>query len=86
MRSLIARLYSWWHGKTVGQVRYIKASPFIIGNMSHFMPSDCWSKDERDQLRYCCHKERWDGLAWRYVVTLEMTREELRAAIEEMKS
>jgi hypothetical protein len=85
VRSLIARLYSWWHGKTVGQVIYLKASPFIIGNMAHFLPSDCQTKDERDQLRYCCHKHEWDGFGWKYVVTLEMTRDEVRAAIEEMK-
>jgi hypothetical protein len=46
--------------------------------------ADCQTEDERDQLRYCCHKHEWDGFGWKYVVTLEMTRDEVRAAIEEM--
>ena len=82
VQPMAMRLLMWcvsrMNGRTIGEVRYLKASPFIVGNMCHFLPRDCWTDDERNALRYCANKERWNGLRWEFVERLELTQKEWR--------
>ena len=70
-------LISWINGLKIGEVRYIKASPFIIGNMCHFLPAAMWESEEFAQLKYSVIQQRWDGLDWAFVERLDLTREQL---------
>lgn len=58
----------------IGECRYVKASPFIVGNMSHFLPTECWTAKERSALKYCANKQRWDGFNWVFVERVELTQ------------
>jgi len=82
LRHLAARFVSWINGRTIGDVRYIKSLPFIIGNLCHFLPPDCWTAEERDSLRYCVIKQRWNGFDWEFVEELKVSRDELKRILE----
>lgn len=82
VEGIVMRLRKWRvsrvNGLSIGDVRYLKASPFIVGQMCHFLPSECWSNEERNALRYCANKQRWNGLRWEFVERLELTQQEWR--------
>jgi len=72
--NLYARFISWLNNQSVGDIRYRKASPFIVGSLVHFLPTELWTNKEKNLLRYRFHKERWAGTDWEFVETLEHTR------------
>lgn len=81
IRQTFARLFSWWHNKKIGEVRYV--NPYIIGNLNHFLPSDLWTEKEKSTLRYRVEKQTWDGFGWERGEILVLTREQL---IDKLKS
>lgn len=74
--TLLKTIVSWINGHKIGDVRYIQALPFIIGDPVHLLPSSCWTYEERNQLRYCVDKYKWNGLNWEYASHLELPLEE----------
>ena len=77
IRNWMARLISWWHGRKIGDTIYVKASPFILGDMSHCLPSELWTEAGRNRLRYCVYKYNWNGFGWVRDGYHEFSREEL---------
>lgn len=86
-KTFVVRLWMWlvsrMNGLAIGEVRYLKASPFIVGDMCHFLPTECWTNDERSALRYCANKQRWNGLRWEFVERLELTQQQWREILAE---
>ena len=82
----LARLYSWWCGMCIGEVRYVKASPFILGNLMHFLPPELWTSAERGSLKYCCYRHRWDGFGWVPDGYFEYNRDEMKQALQEREN
>lgn len=76
--NLISAIISWWHGQRIGDVRYIKSLPYIVGNISHFAPTSCWTDAERSQLRLRAYRETWNGRRWVRESDLELTIAEWR--------
>jgi len=86
LHGVVMRICAWFvsriNGRTIGEVRYLKASPFIVGGLCHFLPPECWTSDEQNALRYCANKERWNGLRWEFVERLELTQKEWREILD----
>lgn len=76
-----AKIVSRINGRTIGEIRHLKASPFIVGSMCHFLPTECHTSKERNSLRFCTNKMRWNGLRWEFVERLELTQKEWREAV-----
>jgi hypothetical protein len=84
--ELLAKLCSWWHGVRIGSLRYVKASPFILGNISHCLPEELWTDTERNSLRYCCYRHRWNGFGWVADGYVEFNRDEMKQALLEQEN
>ena len=84
--KVLARLYSWWCGIRIGAVRYVKASPFIVGDLTHCLPPEMWTPDEQNRLKYCCYKHRWDGFGWVSDGYIEFNRDDLKQALQEQEN
>lgn len=69
-------LVSKMNGLTIGDIRYVKASPFIVGDIYHFLPVECWTKNDRNSLRYCANKQKWNGFNWVFLERVELTQSE----------
>lgn len=76
------RLYSWWVGKRIGQIRWIKASPFKIGTYANFLPFDV---PEDADIVYRIHEEEWTGFGWERIRLLEKTKEGLREYVSKFR-
>lgn len=80
IRQTFARLFSWWHNKKIGEVRYVESNPYIIGNFNHFLPTDLWDKEEKSTISYRIEKQTWDGFGWKKcgeIKILALTHEQL---------
>lgn len=77
IRQTFARLFSWWHDKRIGEIRYVKSNPYIIGGLNHFLPTDLWNKEEKSAIRYRVEKQTWDGFGWERGEILVLTHQQL---------
>lgn len=78
MKRLLAYIISRINGVRIGDCRYTKASPFVVGDLCHFLPTECQTAKERSSLKYCANKEQWDGFLWVFIERVELTRDEWR--------
>lgn len=60
---ILRKFYSWLLGKKIGQKKFVKASPFRIGNVRHFLPTEMWTQEDKDALRYCIDIYEWSGFS-----------------------
>ena len=86
MWRMLAKLYSWWCGKRIGEVRYVKASPFVVGDIMHCLPRELWTGEEKSRLRYCCYRHKWDGFGWVSDGYFEYNQDEMRQALQEQEN
>lgn len=74
MINLIGRLFS---KNKIGDVRYEKGSPFIIGSLCHLLPNDLWSNQEQEKLKFSFVKYEWTKRGWRHVGDFILTKKEV---------
>lgn len=74
--KLKKRIVSWWFRKKIGDIKYVKASPFLVGSYIHLLPSSIYRKEERNSLKFCYNKYMWNGIRWIFVERCEKTQEE----------
>lgn len=65
-----------------GAIRYLTARPFLIGKVRLFLPEECWTREDRNSIRYRLLRQRWTGLRWRFVEVVEVRKEELLELVE----
>ena len=70
---MIRYLYSRLLGRRVGEIRYLKDSPFRVGNYWGFLPFP----DPRQDWKYCVREQVWDGYRWGHSRDLTVDRETL---------
>jgi len=75
--KLLKWLFSKWHGHQIGEIRYVKSSPFITGPISCLLPMEIWDDREYEKVRYHINKQKWDGFRWVHIAELQKTRDEL---------
>ncbi len=82
VHDFFMRFLAWavsrWNGRHIGEIRYIQGTPCVAGNIRHFLPPALWTAEDRNALRYCAYKERWDGFRWVFVERITLTHEEWR--------
>jgi hypothetical protein len=62
----------------IGKIRYIKDSPFIIGDYIHFLPPQMWTKEEKNKLKFCVIKQVFTCRGWKTVDKLKLSYDELK--------
>jgi len=83
---MIRRLYSWWMGIKIGQYRYVKGCPFVIGNFNHLAPVGCWREEDKEAMRFNIRKQEWDGFNWISRPGMNVSMEEFNRLVEECKN
>ena len=59
-------------------IRYVKDSPFIIGNPVHFLPMEVQTEEERMQLRFCVWQEKRVWGRWKRIQRFEVSLPRLK--------
>jgi hypothetical protein len=68
----VRRLYSWLLGRKIGEARYVKANPYMIGNIEHILPVPLWTDEMKSQLKFRYKKFLWTGFTWNYMGIVEI--------------
>lgn len=71
--NLSYRIMSWiFKYPPIGHKKYIKASPFVVGEMGYYLP---------ESLRYQVREYEWTREGWFLKQELRLTAEQLRVLI-----
>lgn len=79
-----ARINSRLQGLKIGEIRYVKGSPFIFGDIFHILPKELWTEEENQSLRYNVIVEEWDGWNWKFVEEKSFTKHELAKELNKL--
>lgn len=61
---MLRKLFSWLFGLKIGEVRYYRDSPYMIGKPDHFLPVNLWGRKEWESVRFRMIKCTWNGFSW----------------------
>lgn len=73
---MLAKLFSWWHGRKIGELRY--RFNLFIGDLEHCLPPEMWTDEQKSRYRKLYDEVKWTGFRWEYTgrqLTHSMTRE-----------
>lgn len=80
--TMLRKLISWLHGRRIGETRYVKDLPWLVGNPYHLLPTECWTDSEKEQLKLGVRKQTWDGYQWVSGPREELTIEEFNQRLK----
>jgi hypothetical protein len=75
--NITQKLWSWLHKNKIGDIAYKEGSPFIIGNLCHFLPIEIQTAEEKSSLKFCVWQYIWNGWEWRRTDELLLTKDKL---------
>ena len=69
---MIKHIISWLNGRKIDEIRCVRDNPYIIGNFYHFLPTQLWTEEEKDEIQFCFRMERWNGFNWEFVKRVQL--------------